>query len=368
MVNAFNLQEIDQEQSLNLCRFFAKMGQNILLLGRRGVGKTHIAMQAALDCGLKINYVNLSVVERPDLAGYPNLHDAGDVVTFKSPHYLPKLKPGEKADTLILFDEVDKASPDVTAPLLEILQFKKLNGQPINALSCILTGNLISEGAYSKVISSALLDRTAKYVLKFNFEKWVDWAKANDIHDLVLSFLMSNPELACGDDETTYYATPSPRGWTLTSDALFKAHEFKMSDIDTVSSIVAGYVGVEASLKFSTWYKFYRKFEPFINSLLEFGECTLEYSDLSPTEKLIFCVTACHLSKNKLIEGTSKNKFKPIEILCNFFDKQAVDLEIQILAMRNSFPTEFVTKHKLYSNKVFFEKFKKIQENVILKK
>lgn len=368
MVNAFNLQEIDQEQSLNLCRFFMRQSQNIVLFGRRGVGKTHIAMQAALDCGFKINYVNLSVVERPDLAGYPDLHAKGDVVTYKAPHYLPKLKAGTKPDSIILFDEVDKASPDVTSPLLEILQFKTLNGQPINAAACILTGNLFNEGAHSNIVSTALLDRTAKYVLTFNFEKWIDWAIENSVHDLIISFLISNPDLACGDVETTYYATPSPRGWTLASDALYKAQEFKMSDIDTVSSIIAGYVGYEASLKFSSWYRFYRKFEPFINSLFEFGECTLDYASLAPTEKLIFCVTACYLSKNKLVEGTTKNKFQSIEILCKFFDKHRVDLEIQILALRNSFPGEFVTKHKLYSNKIFFEKFKKIQENVIIKK
>ncbi len=368
MVNALNLQEIDQEQSLNLCRFFIKGGQNILLLGRRGVGKTQIAMQSALECGYKINYINLSVVERPDLAGYPNLHAEGDVVTFKSPYFLPKLKPGEKPNNIILFDELDKASPDVTAPLLEILQFKRLNGQPINVAGCILTGNLLSEGSYSKEISSALLDRVSKYVLSFNFDKWLDWAKLNGVHDLIVSFLNSNPELACGDIETTYYASPSPRGWTLASEALIKAKEYNVVDIESITSIVSGFVGYEAGLRFKIWYEYFRKFEPFILSLLEHGACALDYSTLSPTEKLVFCVTLCHLSKQKLVENKGKNKFQSVEILCNFFDKNDVDLEVQILAIRNSFPGEMVTKHKLYSNKTFFDKFKKITENVIIKK
>ncbi len=71
---------------------------NIFLFGRRGVGKTHIGMQAAKECGYKINYVNLSVVERPDLAGYPNLQDHADVVTYKSPHFLPYLLEGQTPD------------------------------------------------------------------------------------------------------------------------------------------------------------------------------------------------------------------------------------------------------------------------------
>src|SRR5574338_808417 len=146
MSNALNLPEIDQEQALHLSKFFIRSHQNLFLFGRRGVGKTHIALQAAEECNFKVNYINLSVIERPDLAGYPNIHEPGEVITFKSPAFLPKLLDANKPDSIILFDEVDKAPPEVTAPLLEILQFRAVNGIPLNIASCILTGNLINEG------------------------------------------------------------------------------------------------------------------------------------------------------------------------------------------------------------------------------
>ena len=125
MPNALNLQEIDQEQALNLTKFFIRSNHNVFLFGRRGVGKTEIAIQAAKECGYKINYVNLSVIERPDLAGYPDMNAPGDVVNYKSPNFLPKLVEGQKPDRVILFDEVDKVSAEVTAPLLEILIIQK---------------------------------------------------------------------------------------------------------------------------------------------------------------------------------------------------------------------------------------------------
>src|SRR5690606_28038254 len=139
--------------------------------------------------------------------------------------------------------EVDKAPPEVTAPLLEILQFKKINGKPINVAGCILTGNLFNEGAHSNLINTALLDRGAKYILSFNFEKWIDWAKAHAVHDLILGFLRSNPEFACGKIEDSTYASPSPRGWTYASNALIRAKELKIVDIDTVTQIISGFVG-----------------------------------------------------------------------------------------------------------------------------
>jgi AAA domain (dynein-related subfamily) len=370
MGNALNLQEVDQEQALNLSKFFIRSGQNIFLFGRRGTGKTHIALQAAEKCKFKVNYINLSVIERPDLAGYPNMNTDGDVVTFKSPAFLPRLEEGSKPNSIILFDEVDKAPPEVTAPLLEILQFKKVNGVPINVAACILTGNLINEGAYSNLISTALLDRGAKYILSFNFEKWIDWSKANNVHDLILGFLRSHPDLACGKLEDSCYASPSPRAWTLASEALIKARELKIVDIESVIQIISGYVGSEAGLKFKIWYEHYRKFEPFIHSLIETGNTTLIFNDLLPTEKIVFVISACYYAKHKLFTESvkSRNRLVYLEHLCKFLQQYKVEHEVQVMGFYNSFDFDMIAKHKLYECKMFFDHFNKLTEDVTFKK
>lgn len=369
MSNSLNLQEIDQEQALNLSKFFIRAQQNIFLFGRRGVGKTHIAIQAARDCGLKVNYINLSVIERPDLAGYPDMNSPGDVITFKSPSFLPQLAEHSKPDSILLFDEVDKAPPEVTAPLLEILQFKAINGKRIDVAGCILTGNLINEGAYSNQMSTALLDRGAKYILSFNFDKWVDWAKSNKVHDLILGFLRSTPELACGKVEDSCYASPSPRGWTMASESLLKAREQKISDIESVTQIISGYVGGEAGLRFKIWYEHYRKFEPFVHSLIESGAMTLDFKSLMPAEKLVFVITACYHAKQKVLSETnkSKNRFVYLENLCKFFIGYQVEHEVLVMGLYNSFDFDMIAKHKLYVCKEFFDLFTKISENVIIK-
>lgn len=368
MTNALNLKEIDQEQALNLTKFFIRSHHNVLLFGRRGVGKSEIIIQAAKECGYKVNYVNLSVIERPDLAGYPDINSPGDVINFKSPNFLPKLAEGRKPDRVILFDEVDKVSAEVTAPLLEILLFKKINGTPINAVSCILTGNLANERAYSNELSSALLDRGAKYILTFNFEKWVDWAKANGVHDLILGFLRSDPSFACGDIEESTYASPSPRAWTWASHALLKVKELKMSDLESVTQIISGYVGEEAGLRFKIWYEFYRKFEPFVHSLIERGEMSLDFDDLQATEKVVFVVAACYHAKLKVFDGKSKNRFIYLERLCNFFNHYKVETEVQVMGLHNSFDFDMIRTHKLYACKPFFEHFTKLSENVTFQK
>lgn len=370
MNNSLNLQEVDQEQALHLTKFFIRSNQNIFFFGRRGIGKTFIAMQAAKDCGFKINYINLSVIERPDLAGYPNMSTPGEIITFKSPYFLPSLTENGKADSVILFDEVDKAPAEVTAPLLEILQFGRINGKRVNAAACILTGNLASEGAYSNAISSALLDRGAKYILNFNFEKWIDWAKANNIHDLILGFLRSHPGLACGKVEETTYASPSPRGWTLASEALFKAKELKIIDIDTVVSIISGFVGNNAGLQFKIWYEYYRKYENFVHSLIDTGSMKLDFNSLNVTERTVFVISCCQYAKQKAIQESikTKPKFICLDNLCNFFVLNNVDKEIQTMGLYNSFDFEVVTKNKLYTSKNFFDLFTRLTENISIKK
>lgn len=363
-----NLPKISQENAFNLTKFFIGCQKNILLFGRRGIGKTEIILQAIKDCKYKVNYINLSVMERCDLGGYPDIHSDSDIITFKSPFYLPKLEAGKKPDTVLLFDELDKCSPETTAPLLEILQFRKINGVPLNIVSCVLTSNLIEEHAYSNTISSALLDRVAKYILDFDFNQWIDWAKVNGVHDLILGFLRSDPAFACGEIADSAYASPSPRSWTLASEALLKTKELKMADIESVTNIISGYVGGEAGLRFKIWYEHYRKFEPYIRALIENNNLSLDFSSLQPTEKVVFVVSACYYAKQKVLVDKTKNRLIYLERLCDFFIKQNVEHEIQVMGLYNSFDFDTITRYKLYSCKVFFDMFTKLQEGTTIRK
>src|SRR6185369_10503388 len=101
-----NLQEISQEQAYDLAKFYMKTCGNLFLMGRKGIGKTHILMKAAKECEFKINYINLSVLERCDLGGYPDIYSKNDVVTFKLPQFLPKLQTNTDPDSVLFFDEV----------------------------------------------------------------------------------------------------------------------------------------------------------------------------------------------------------------------------------------------------------------------
>jgi DNA replication protein DnaC len=66
-VNNLNIEELDQEKTKDICKFFIKNNKNVFVFGRRGTGKTEICMQAIKQAGYNMNYINLSVLERADL-------------------------------------------------------------------------------------------------------------------------------------------------------------------------------------------------------------------------------------------------------------------------------------------------------------
>lgn len=363
MSNPLNLPELDQEQALSIAKFFIRSNKNCFFFGRRGVGKTEIAIQAIKDCGYQTNYLNLNVLDRSDLLGLPSLFEESPVVNYKSPAFLPTLPEDSKPDTVLILDEIDKCYQEITAPLLEILQFRKLNGRRLNIVSCILTGNLPNENVFSNSISTAILDRGAKYVLSFDLAKWVEWARLHQVHELIVGFLLKHPDLACGLVDDVSYATPSPRGWTLVSDALLKARDLKIIDIETTTQIIAGFVGIEAATKFKIWFEFYRKFDIPIASLIEHGKMTMNYAMLEMTEKMVFVIAACQHAKMKTLESKSKTKFPFLENLCRFFESHAVDPEIKMVALNNAFNFDLITANKWYSCKSFFDLFSKMNES-----
>ena len=145
----FNMQKLKTKELSEHIEASIKMGGNLAVFGRRGSGKTAIAKQEIKRAGLHEVYINLSVLERVDMGGYPNIMASSQqkkFVDFLLPQFYQPMMDGKKG-VVALLDEVDKADPSLWAPLLEFTQFRSINHQTLPHLQAvIMTGNLISEG------------------------------------------------------------------------------------------------------------------------------------------------------------------------------------------------------------------------------
>ena len=69
----FNLQSLSPSQLGKNLSASIDIGNNVIVVGRRGSGKTQISKQRIKQAGMREVYINLSVCERTDLGGYPDL-------------------------------------------------------------------------------------------------------------------------------------------------------------------------------------------------------------------------------------------------------------------------------------------------------
>ena len=249
---------------------FGRKDINVAIFGRRGSGKTHICKEEIIRSGCKEVYLNLSTFERPDLSGYPKIFNLGRdeaYVDFFQPEFFRSLMEGNEPVVLLL-DEVDKADPSIWAPLLEITQFRTINGRALpNLIVCLMTGNLISEGGNKP--SPPLLDRAEKYLVEPSALDWLNWAGNAGVHPSVTALIQEKPEVLFGNvDMEDNYADPSPRGWERSSE-IAKWGEEHNQESRLVTEKVSGCVGKEAGLHYQMYYEHYIQIIPLSNSIME---------------------------------------------------------------------------------------------------
>jgi hypothetical protein len=97
---------------------------------------------------------------------------------------------------------------------------------------------------------------------------------------------------------------------------------------------------------------------------------SFNFNGLSPSEKLIFCISTCYYTKNKILTDTnkSKNRFAYLENLCKFFKSYEMSEEVKVMGLNNSFDFNMISKMKLYECKEFFDLFNHITEKLQFKK
>ena len=312
----FNLHRITTAELERQVAASIRLESSIAIFGRRGTGKTHICKQKIKEAGYHEVYMNLSVFERVDIGGYPDMLSPSrkdEFINYILPAFYRLMMTGDKKVVLLL-DEVDKADTSLQAPLLELVQFHTINGRKLPNLSmCIMTGNLISEGGNRP--SLPLMDRAEAFLVQGNSQEWLDWAgKVGGIHPSITSFIHDNPkELFGPDDPDDRYKDPSPRGWHNASEILRKG-ELHNLDADLLQDKVIACIGKTAGLKYINYYRHYRELLPMIDALFKGQDVSQDYRRLEVTKKLVTIMIACARLAS-LLDATNDATLNDVEKL-----------------------------------------------------
>jgi hypothetical protein len=120
--------------------FWIKNNYNVLFVGRHGVGKTACVSEAFSRNNLKWKYFSASTMDPwVDFIGVPKekltTNKAGEQIS-----YLDLIRPLEfQTDEIeaLFFDEFNRAGPKIRNAVMELIQFKSINGKKFNNLKLI---------------------------------------------------------------------------------------------------------------------------------------------------------------------------------------------------------------------------------------
>jgi hypothetical protein len=356
--------QINQSDLSIMAKFTIKNGTNLIVFGNAGIGKTEIAMQACDELGYAFKYLNLSVLEAPDLIGLPNVNSLGKT-TYAPPDGFPLLSENVK-ECVLLVDEIDKAKPELQNPMLELFQFRSINGNKFKFRAVLATGNLPDENAHSQTVSHALTNRCQVYQVTHSFEAWQTWAVEAQVNPLIVGFLSRHtnellqppPE---GDE--TAYNHPSPRAWTLAARDLIAADR---ESLDFQQFVIASRVGAPAATKFRVWLEHYRHIQPQIDDLVKDGKHPDKNMSL---DRLFVCAIAgvdsiMDLSRT-MAQSKSKDEInkKMVTTTTNVFNwLKVLPSEVCVGAVKSTLSMKAIADNGLTKIPTFMEVFTKIRK------
>ena len=133
---------------------YMEANKNILIAGEAGTGKTEMLKAAANELNLKMKYYSSSTLDPfADLVGIPVPNTSTKLVEYYRPREIDEAQ-------VIFFDELNRADPKTINAVMEIIQFKSINGDPLVNLRCVVAAiNPVDIGYNTEELDIAVRDR-----------------------------------------------------------------------------------------------------------------------------------------------------------------------------------------------------------------
>lgn len=254
-INTHNI--ITSEEAINILETLvsARMNQNqntgsMIFRGSPGIGKSSIVRQVAEKLGIGFVDIRLAQLDRVDLCGLPSVEKG--VTKWNVPSFWPT-DPNSKG--ILFFDEITSAPPDIQAASYSIILDRCIPNTDYkipDGWSIVAAGNVATDRAVVKSMSSALANRFMHFELEASAEQWGIWAVKNDIHPSVTGYINYKPNnLFNMTNQNLEQGWPSPRSWEGVSKAL---ENFGTNEL-LLQKVVYGLVGPAAGIEFMAFHK-----------------------------------------------------------------------------------------------------------------
>lgn len=187
------------------------------IVGKPGIGKSHIVAQVAKELGMDLIDIRLSQHDSTDLKGIPHVDETSRRSYWAAPDFLPFANnPKFKDKKGILFlDEINRAPADVIQSCFELIYDMRIGENYIaDGWYIIAAGNLGAEdGCDVNEFDSAMNGRLVKLTLDENINEWVEWANQFSVRPEIIGFLKANTKYFYCENDKSRNEWVTPRHW-----------------------------------------------------------------------------------------------------------------------------------------------------------
>lgn len=257
---------------------------SVMLKGNHGIGKSAVVKQVATDLGIPCVDFRLSQNDVGDIKGIPFQRNGRTV--FAPPEFMPltekdatELKEllglsedislGRFGDKGILFlDEINRASREVQQAAFELVLDRRLNLRSLPEGWRVVTAINDNDDLYTVgQLDPAFVSRFMVVDFNPSHKEWLDWCRANGVHDSVITFCTKHTELIDPNtdiiDENNKEGVKKlfdRRSWHRFSDTIkeFEKNDEKIldknsSNLSYLTQIASGFLGTTCAIKFKSF-------------------------------------------------------------------------------------------------------------------
>lgn len=243
----------------------------ILLMGPPGIGKTQIMEQIARECQIGLVSYTITHHTRQSAVGLPfiveeefagqNYSVTGYTMSEIIASVHRKMKDTGLKEGILFIDEINCVSETLAPTMLQFLQCKTFGNQKVpEGWIIVAAGNPPEYNKSVREFDMVTLDRVRKMDIEADFSVWKEYARAQGVSNILLSYLELRPQnfyRVQADVDGMQFVTA--RGWEDLSGLMDTYEELQ---IPVTEDVICQYVAHKDIAKdVAAYVDLYRKYE-----------------------------------------------------------------------------------------------------------
>lgn len=201
-----------------------------MLWGKPGIGKSAACRQLAQELtektGNEYQFIDLrlSQLESADMRGIPVPDEDQGICKWLPPEFLPFENIDRFKGTygILLLDEINRARTDVLQAAFQLVLDRQVGlHKLLDTWYIVAAGNLgLEDGTDVNEFDTALNNRFIHFKVSLDLDTWIAWARRSGIHDDIVNFVQSKPNMLYYEMKEDANVFVTPRSWEKFSDIL----------------------------------------------------------------------------------------------------------------------------------------------------